>query len=60
MSPEKTPFLVVTIFFLVMAVVCFAQGIVGGGVACAVMGVLGLSARSKAKKNSDNNSNSNS
>ena len=53
MSPSSPLFLIITILLLVFAVVCFAQGIVGGGVTCAIVGALGLLARFKGKKKDD-------
>ena len=53
--PTKTPFLILTIFILVMSVVSFAQGITEGGVCCLIFGLLGLLTRYRTKKQEKNN-----
>ena len=50
MNPSSKLFLVISIFFLVMAVVCLTQGMVGFGIGIAVFGGLGLLAHFNASK----------
>ena len=50
MNPSSKLFLVISIFFLVMAVVCLTQGMVGFGIGIAVFGGLGLLVHFNASK----------
>ena len=50
MNPNSKGFLIITIFLMAAAIGCFAQGIVGGGVICAIFAALGLLARVRSGK----------